>query len=109
MQPKPPQTGQTVTTALRDGVRTRTSQRPARAREGVVTSPYEVTPERRLWGDSVTGPLLTAREVAELFSVSAETILRWTRRGELPAFRLPGGAIRFRADELYEWFTARSA
>lgn len=77
--------------------------------EGVVTSPYEVTPQRRLWGHSVTGPLLTAREVAPLFSVSAETILRWTRRGELPAFRLPGGAIRLRGDELYEWFTARSA
>ena len=26
-------------------------------------------------------------------------VLRWTRRGELPAIRLPGGAIRFREDE----------
>ena len=40
--------------------------------------------------------LLTAREVAEQLGVSTETVLRWTRRGELPAIRLPGGAIRFR-------------
>ena len=44
-------------------------------------------------------PLLTARQVAELLGVSAETVLRWTRRGELPAIRLPSGAIRYRPDE----------
>ena len=43
----------------------------------------------------MTGPLLTAREVAELLGVSTETVLRWARRGLLPAIRLPGGAIRF--------------
>ena len=47
----------------------------------------------------MTSALLTARAVAELLGVSAETVLRWTRRGELPAIRLPGGAIRFREDE----------
>ena len=46
----------------------------------------------------MSGPLLTARAVADLLDVSAETILRWTRRGELPAIRLPGGAIRYRGD-----------
>jgi excisionase family DNA binding protein len=51
----------------------------------------------------VTGPLLTARHVADLLDVSTETVLRWTRRGELPAFRLPSGAIRYRADELDAW------
>jgi excisionase family DNA binding protein len=51
----------------------------------------------------VTDRLLTAREVADLLGVSAETVLRWTRRGELPAFRLPGGALRYRADELERW------
>jgi excisionase family DNA binding protein len=56
----------------------------------------------------VTG-LLTARQVAELIGVSPETILRWARRGELPAIRLPGGAIRFRQDDLDNWLQERTA
>jgi excisionase family DNA binding protein len=52
--------------------------------------------------------LLTARQVADLLGVSTETVLRWTRRGDLPAIRLPGGAIRFREDELDEWLVARA-
>jgi excisionase family DNA binding protein len=56
----------------------------------------------------VTGPLLTARQVAELLDVSPETVLRWMRRGELPAIRLPGGAIRFREDELEAWLMERA-
>jgi excisionase family DNA binding protein len=51
---------------------------------------------------------LTAREVAELLGVSTETVLRWTRRGDLPAIRLPGGAIRYRADSLEEWLSVRA-
>jgi excisionase family DNA binding protein len=51
--------------------------------------------------------LLTAREVAELLGVSAETVLRWTRRGDLPAIRLPGGAIRYHPDAIDEWLLAR--
>jgi len=57
----------------------------------------------------VTGPLLTAREVADLLDVSAETVLRWTRRGELPAIKLPGGAIRFREDKIDAWLVERPA
>jgi excisionase family DNA binding protein len=56
----------------------------------------------------MSGPLLTARAVADLFDVSAETVLRWTRRGELPAIRLPGGAIRFREDEIDAWLGRRA-
>jgi excisionase family DNA binding protein len=56
----------------------------------------------------VTGRLLTARTVADLLGVSTETILRWTRRGTLPAIRLPGGAIRFREDELEAWLNTRA-
>ena len=52
--------------------------------------------------------LLTARELAGELDVSSETVLRWTRRGELPAIRLPGGAIRFRRDALDAWLDARS-
>ena len=51
-------------------------------------------------------PLLTARAVADTVGVSAETILRWTRRGQLPAIRLPGGAIRIRRDDLDAWLAA---
>jgi excisionase family DNA binding protein len=52
--------------------------------------------------------LLTARAVAELLDLSPETILRWTRRGELPGIRLPGGAVRFREDELDGWLRERA-
>jgi excisionase family DNA binding protein len=52
--------------------------------------------------------LLTAREVADALSVSTETVLRWTRRGDLPAIRLPGGAIRYREDELEAWLLGRA-
>jgi excisionase family DNA binding protein len=55
----------------------------------------------------VTGSLLTAREVAHRLGVSPETVLRWTRRGELPAIRLPGGAIRYREHELDGWLEER--
>ena len=52
--------------------------------------------------------LLTAREVADLLSVSPETVLRWTRRGELPAIRLPSGALRFRENEIDTWLEERA-
>jgi excisionase family DNA binding protein len=56
----------------------------------------------------VTVPLLTAREVGDMLGVSTKTVLRWTRRGDLPAIRLPGGAIRFREDDLDEWLDVRA-
>jgi excisionase family DNA binding protein len=59
-------------------------------------------------GRVVTSPLLTAREVADVVGVSSETVLRWARRGELPAIRLPGGAIRVRENVLDEWLRERS-
>lgn len=52
--------------------------------------------------------LLTAREVSDLLGVSAETVLRWTRKGDLPGFRLPGGAIRFRAAAIDGWLEERA-
>jgi excisionase family DNA binding protein len=52
--------------------------------------------------------LLTAREVADQLAVSTETTLRWTRRGQLPAVRLPGGAIRYRPAELAGWLDEHS-
>jgi len=52
--------------------------------------------------------LLTARELAELVAVSPETILRWTRRGDLPAIRLPGGALRYAPAAVEAWLAART-
>lgn len=54
------------------------------------------------------GPLITARQLAETLGVSTETVLRWTRRRELPAIRLPGGAIRYRANEIEAWLDSRN-
>jgi excisionase family DNA binding protein len=51
---------------------------------------------------------LTARAVADLLGVSTETVLRWTRRGEIPAFRLPGGSIRYRPEDISAWIADRS-
>ena len=56
----------------------------------------------------MTGRLLTARDVAELLGVTAETVLRWTRRGQLPAFKLPGGAVRYREPDVDAWLEAHS-
>jgi excisionase family DNA binding protein len=56
----------------------------------------------------VADPLLAARQVADQLGVSAETVLRWTRRGELPAIRLPGGAIRYRETDLEAWLEERA-
>jgi excisionase family DNA binding protein len=54
------------------------------------------------------GQYLTARNVADLLDVSTETVLRWTRRGELPATPLPGGVIRFAEDDLKRWLNERA-
>lgn len=53
----------------------------------------------------MTSRLLTAREVAEIVAVSTETVLRYVRRGILPAIRLPGGAVRFREADVDAWLT----
>ena len=55
-----------------------------------------------------TLPMLSARDVADRLAVSTETVLRWTRSGELPAVRLPGGAIRFHVDQFDAWLEART-
>lgn len=52
--------------------------------------------------------LLTARVVAERLGLCTETVLAWVREGKLPAFRLPGGAIRFRETDLEAWLQARA-
>jgi excisionase family DNA binding protein len=51
----------------------------------------------------MTERLLTARELAEILGVSADTVLDRFERGELPGFRLwgvKGGPVRFRLSEV---------
>lgn len=52
--------------------------------------------------------LLTAREVADRLGVSRDTVLRWTRDGKLPGFRLPGGALRYREEAIEAWLADRA-
>jgi excisionase family DNA binding protein len=56
----------------------------------------------------MTERLLTAREVADRLGVSAETVLRWARRGVLPAVYLSSRAIRFPERELDGWLESRA-
>jgi excisionase family DNA binding protein len=59
----------------------------------------------------MTERLLTAREVGEMLDVSAETVLRWTRAGELRGYRLPGsvrGRLRYRLSEVEAWLERRA-
>lgn len=51
----------------------------------------------------MSGPLLRARDVAELLDVSAGTVLDWFEAGRLPGFRLTGrvgSPVRFRESEV---------
>ena len=59
----------------------------------------------------MTERLFTARDVAETLGVTAETVLRWTRLGELPAIRLPGtarGRLRYRRADIEVWIEAHA-
>jgi excisionase family DNA binding protein len=47
-----------------------------------------------------TEPLLTPKEVAELFRVDPKTVTRWARAGRLTSIRTPGGHRRYREDEV---------
>jgi excisionase family DNA binding protein len=56
----------------------------------------------------VTGRLLTARQVADRLGLSVETVLRWAKRGKLPAVYLSSRAIRFPEDRLDGWLEERA-
>jgi excisionase family DNA binding protein len=62
----------------------------------------------QLSATSLDGPFLTARAVAHRLGVGTETVLRWTRCGQLPGFRLPGGALRYRPTEVDAWLAQRA-
>lgn len=52
----------------------------------------------------MTGRLLTTREVAEHLRLSAETVLRRWRKGEIPGgIRLASNVLRFRQSAIEQW------
>ena len=51
--------------------------------------------------------LLKAWEVAELAGVTPDTVLRWHRKGQLKAIRLPSGALRFDQEYVEGWLRDR--
>ena len=55
------------------------------------------------------GPMLAAREVAELLGCSPSTVYRMVRRGEFPVPVLrSGGMTRWTSDQYRAWYAARS-
>jgi excisionase family DNA binding protein len=55
----------------------------------------------------VTGPLLTARELGEYLGLSAASVLRHWRAGEIPGFVLSTNVVRFDRAEIDNWLAAR--
>jgi excisionase family DNA binding protein len=52
--------------------------------------------------------LLTARQLGERLSISPAAVLRWAARGEVPSFKLPGGAVRFDPAAIETWLRERT-
>ena len=46
-------------------------------------------------GATAAGPLLTPAEVAWMFQVDAQTVLRWDATGKVTSVRTPGGIRRY--------------
>lgn len=53
--------------------------------------------------DPDTEKLYKTAEVAELFSVSGETVRDWVKAGKLPGIRLKSGQIRIRRSDLVDF------
>jgi excisionase family DNA binding protein len=75
-----------------------------RANDNTYVEPNE---RRKPYAQLGQTKLLTVREVSERLTVSTETVLRWTRHGKLPGFRLPGGALRYDELGLIDWLVER--
>lgn len=52
-------------------------------------------------------PLLNRRDLADLFSVSTDTIDRWAKSGTLPAPLRIGGVVRWSLDSITRWIDAK--
>lgn len=53
------------------------------------------------------GDRLEVKDLEGLFGVSEQTIRRWLVKGDLPAYRTPGGWLILTA-EVRDWMVARS-
>ncbi|MFC4561834.1 helix-turn-helix domain-containing protein [Nocardiopsis mangrovi] len=51
--------------------------------------------------------LWTTAEVADVFRVHPETVMRWTREGRLTAVRTPGRKLRYRDADVQAFIAAR--
>jgi excisionase family DNA binding protein len=51
-------------------------------------------------------PLLSPREVAELFGVSTGTLRSWRERGDGPAFLKVGKLVKYEKTDLEVWLAA---
>lgn len=49
---------------------------------------------------SDSGGHLTTQDVADQYRVSTMTVRRWVKAGHLAAIRLPGGQLRFKAEDV---------
>jgi excisionase family DNA binding protein len=56
----------------------------------------------------VNEPLLTVRELAGRLGVSTGALLRWTRAGQVPAVKLPSGAVRYSPERIDAWLADRA-
>jgi predicted site-specific integrase-resolvase len=43
-----------------------------------------------------------------MLGVSTGALLRWTRVGQVPAVKLPSGAVRYRPEQIEAWLVARA-
>ena len=53
--------------------------------------------------------LMTIDQLADFLSVARKTIYQWRYRGEgPPGFRLAGGQVRYRQDDVIEWLASQA-
>ena len=53
--------------------------------------------------ENKTNELQTINQVCELLQVSRNTLIKYVDEGYLNAFKLPGGAWRFKAEDINEF------
>jgi excisionase family DNA binding protein len=57
---------------------------------------------------SVTRPLMTADQVAELLAVPKARVWSMSRRGEIPTVRIGPRDVRYRAEDVDAWIARRT-
>lgn len=55
--------------------------------------------------DKSSNSVLTPKQVAVLFAVTAETVSAWADSGRLPSFKTPTGQRRFRREDVEAFLT----